>query len=262
MVNQIVVCGDSFGCGLGINESCDFERSFGGVVSSHFNIPFKIYARPGCCNYVIYLQVQKVISEYRLGNYNPFVLITTTNHARFTFPSDHSTGAFTNYIIEDVDYSNYMPYSEISKHRRELPFEFNNPPKLVSDTIGNIMHHIGDPDSSLGPMFKDIRYKAKAIKLFYEYLYDDSIKQLYDYSLILMMHKCLNEVEIPHIILDYSTYHCKFIDKKNFLQSDWGKMCSKYPDKINSGHCDERGHNEVAQLIIDKIEIDHNGIMR
>ncbi len=44
MVNEIVICGDSFGCGIGLPFETCFEDSFGGIISRHYNVPHTVYA--------------------------------------------------------------------------------------------------------------------------------------------------------------------------------------------------------------------------
>ena len=39
MVTHFITCGDSFGCGVGLESGTCFEKSFAGVASQYFNIP-------------------------------------------------------------------------------------------------------------------------------------------------------------------------------------------------------------------------------
>jgi len=253
MVKEIVVCGDSFGCGSGIPlESC-FEASFGGQVADHFNVPLNVYARSGCCNYVIYLQVKQVIEDYRAKE-KPFVLISTTNHSRFTFPVDTTLG-YVNYTLADVDYDSYTPYSEhTGPGRRPKPIENFNKPKLISETVSNILYFLEQNPGNLAPLFYSIKRKIKTVELYFRDLYDDEIKQVNDTGLILLMHNELKEAGIPHLIMTPSEHRDRFIDKENFFYNNWGYYSQKYPDLYGSGHCTEVGHMEVAKKIIKRIE--------
>ena len=204
---------------------------------------------------MIYLQTQKIIDDYKTKKSKPLVLVTVTNHSRSIFPSDHAPPGFNNYTLEDVDYTTYMPYSEATgKHKRTPPFVPNKKPKLVSDTATNFWYFFDKGAKHLYNLFIHLESKLKSIKSFYEELYDESIKQTYDTSLILMMHATLKEAGIPHIILSPNQYQDRFISKENYIVNDWGEYCRKYPDSMGSGHCDERGHKEVANNIIKKIE--------
>jgi hypothetical protein len=254
MVTEVAICGDSFACGSGIDTKYCFERSFGALVADSLDASYKIYARSGCCNYIIYLQVQKVIEDYKHKD-KPLVLISTTNHSRFTFPSDHVTKSYNNYTLEDVEYDLHEPYCDREGwHRRDIPFKPSKTPKLISETISNFLHFASGDGPNLAYLFKDVDTKFAAIKTFYEELYDDSIKQTNDTGLILMMHVMLKEAGFPHVIMSPDQHQNRFIGKENFLQNDWGVYSRKYPDKGNSGHCDERGHVEVAEKIIHHIE--------
>lgn len=254
MVNEIVVCGDSFGCGIGLPFETCFENSFGGLVSQHYKVPHTVYARSGCCNYVIYLQVKKVIEDYKHKN-KPFVLVTTTHHSRFVFPSNNASNGYNNYSLEDVEYTVHEPYSgRESGIKRSLPFTPSAKPKLVSETVSNIVYFLADKAPNLEYLFSNVKNKLSAIKTFYEELYDDSIKQDYDSGIILTMHMMLKEHGIPHLIMAPNEHNNRFIDKENYFYNNWGHYSQKYPDKNGSGHCDERGHREVANKLINRIE--------
>jgi len=254
MVKEVAICGDSFACGLGIETKYCFEKSFGSLVAESLAASYKIYARGGCCNYIIFLQVQKVIEDYKHKE-KPLVLVSTTNHSRFTFPSDHVTNAYNNYTLEDVEYHLHEPYCDRDGwDRREIPFKTNKTPKLISETISNFIHFASGSGPNLAYLFKNVNEKFSAIKTFYEELYDDSIKQTNDTGLILMMHMMLKEAGFPHLILSPNQDQNRFIDKQNFLLNDWGVYSRMYPDIYKSGHCDERGHVLVSDKIIKKIK--------
>lgn len=253
MVKEIIVCGDSFGCGSGIPVETCFESSFGGQTAEHFNVPLNVYARSGCCNYVIYLQVKQVIEDYRAKE-KPFVLITTTNHSRFCFPIDTTSG-YVNYTLADVDYNSYLPYAEhTGLGRRPKPLEKFNEPKLVSETISNVLHFLEKNANNLAKLFVKLKPKLETVKAYYRDLYDDEIKQTYDHGLILMMHHELKEAGIPHLIMSPDEYRDRHIDKENYFYNNWGYYSQKYPDIYGSGHCTEEGHLEVANKIIKRIE--------
>jgi hypothetical protein len=254
MVNEVVVCGDSFACGIGLPFNSCFENSFGGLVAKHYNVPHTVYARSGCCNYVIYLQVKKVIEDYKYKT-KPFVLITITDHSRSAFPSDHAGQGYNNYTLEDVEYTNYEPYSgRESGIKRPLPFTPKQKPKLISETVSNILYYFSGKAPNLEYLFVNVKNKFSAIKTFYEELYDDSIKQSYDTGLILMMNAMLKEANIPHLIMTPNEHNDRFVNKENYFYNNWGHYSQKYPDAVGSGHCNEKGHKEVAEKLIKRIE--------
>lgn len=255
MVTEVVVCGDSFGCGSGMDPATCFEQSFGSLVAMRYNVPYNIYARSGCCNYIILLQVKKVIEDYKNRKEKPLVLITTTHHSRFTIPTDHAGTGYNNYTLEDVDYTLYHPYSENDgEHRRKIPFTPKGKPKLASETISNFSYYYEGNADNLGYLFSNVKHKLSAINTYYKELYDDSIKQTNDTGLILQMHHLLKESNFPHIVMGSNEHEDRFIDRANYLNNNWGIYSKKYPDKYRSGHCDHRGHQAVANEIISKLE--------
>lgn len=256
MISHLSVCGDSFGVGAGISMDPHvmFNSSFGGIVSKDLNIPLKLYARSGCCNFVIYLQVKKIIEQYRENNQLPLVLITTTHHSRFCFPIDIETN-FIEYDLSDVDYLTYSPFVNKEDYKNILPFTLKESPKLISETISNVIYHTSTPGSSLANLFARISSKLSIIKRYVEYLYSDSIKLTTDHSLITIMHLELAEAGIPHLIMAYNPYHTRFVKPENFFCQDWGYYSSKYPDQYKSGHCTAAGHLETANKLIEKIKL-------
>lgn len=253
MVTRVAICGDSFACGIGMPFDHCFEKSFGSLVASHFNVPYNIYARGGCCNYVIYLQVKKVIEDYKHKE-KPLVLITTTNHSRFIIPSDHAGSGYNNYTLEDVEYNLHEPYSDrCHEFARPLPFTPSKKPKLVSETVSNLIYFIKGKAPNLKYLFSDVSRKLAAVKTYYEELYDDEIKQTYDTGLILMMHMLLKEAGFPHLIMTANRHDDRFINAENYMHNDWGYYSRTYPDTMGSGHCTEQGHTLVAEKIIEKV---------
>lgn len=246
----IAVCGDSFGTGAGLPPESCYEDMFGGIVSKYFDLPLKVYARPGCCNFSIFLQVKKIIDQKNLLQHEPFVIVTLTHHSRILFPIDASK-LDINLNLSNLDYLNYHPYSAISKPRRPLEFKIDDDPQLISETVSNIGlclsgRHGGPKDHLTNIMDR----KWEALRLYFEELYDDGIKREYDDALILMMHNMLEEAKIPHILMGYGQYNHRFINPKNFLEIHWGSICMRHPDRQGSGHCDEAGHLIVANDLI------------
>jgi hypothetical protein len=254
MLDSLAVCGDSFGVGSGISNNPQemINQSFGAVVSKNYNLPLKIFARSGCCNYVIYLQIKKIIEQYKIKKINPFVLVTTTHHSRFVISSEPEMG-FVQYDLSDVDYKTYNFFDNEEDFLKFLPFTPKEQPRLVSETLSNFLHFTADKLTNLDKLFRRVKEKISFIENYYKYIYSDSVKHDYDNSLIVMMHLELKRHNIPHLILVSNQDLENYIDKKNFLLNNWGYYSRKYPDIYNSGHCTGQGHTELAQIIIEKI---------
>lgn len=252
MTKCVAVCGDSFGVGSGLDPIHQYEKNFGGVISSRLGLPLKIYARSGCCNFTIFLQVKKIIEQHQAGQISPLVIITLTNHSRLFFPMDSAAGD-RSLDLSNVIYMDYTPYAEYSNPKRPIEFKIKDTPNFTSETISNIgLCLSGSSLRNSNHFSKFTDKKFEAIKMYFQELYEDSAKLEYDNALVLMMHSMLKERGIQHVILGYCNHQHRFIDKKNFVEVHWGEICMKYPDKHGSMHCDETGHMLVADMINDR----------
>ena len=253
MVTHIAVCGDSFGVGAGLPDETCFEDSFGGVVASHFKLPQKVYARSGCCNFTIYLQVKKIIEQMTKNtNFKPFVLITTTFHERFIFPLDDGFN-YKRPDLRDVEYLSYTPYWSTGSDRRDLAFDVSKHSRLITETISNIQHFQAGNAPGIAQLFEKVnKKKFEAIKHYYMELFDTGIKQEQDEALFVTMHTMLKKHNIPHLLMGHRLSYC--IDDANKIELGWGEYTSKYPDPRGSGHCDKTGNRLVGEKIIEHIK--------
>jgi|LakMenEpi03Aug12_release.lakeMendotaPanAssembly.Ray.scaffolds.fasta_scaffold02082_12 hypothetical protein len=253
MIDCIAICGDSFGLGVGISQDTDqmLKKSFGALIADNYQLPMKNYSRSGCCNFVIGLQVQKIIEQYNQGLHSPFVIITTTHHSRFVIPIDNDHDA--QYSLSDVDYITNNIYNSESELRNKIPFDLKNNPGLISNTISNWIEWKKTGSHFLQKQFSLLDQKIPMVDNYFRYLYSDYIKREYDIALILKMHRELDSVKIPHLILTGEETLRRLVNRKNFLFNNWGQYVIKYPDNYKSGHCTDKGHEEVAEQILKKI---------
>ena len=253
MVTDIAVCGDSFGCGIGLPDETCYEENFSGVVAIHHGLSQRVYARSGCCNFTIFLQVKKIIEQMAHDPfYKPLVLITTTFHERLIFPLDDGF-KYQYPDLSDVDYRSYIPYHANTGTPRRIEFEIKDNPRLVTETISNIEHHQAGKANGLDRLFAKVhRNKFDAIKKYFLELFDTGIKKEYDESLFVYMHMLLKQKDIPHVIMG----HClpQVIPDENRMENNWGEYTSRYPDNIGSGHCNATGNRLVGEAIITHIK--------
>jgi hypothetical protein len=250
MINRIATCGDSFGCGLGLPDATTFEDSFAGIVAKHFNLPQEVYARSGCCNFTIYLQVKKIIERMSYdAEYKPFVLITTTFHERLIFPLDEG---WKHKIpdLADVEYTSYVPYNANTNPKRKLPFAVNPDSRLITETISNINHVFTGADSSI--LKKVEKTKFDAIINYYTEIFDTGVKKEYDEALFVVMSNLLTHYNVPHLIGGHNLPF--LIPEKNRIENNWGYYTSRWPDNRGSGHCNEEGNRLVGEEWIKHIE--------
>ncbi len=254
VIDSVAICGDSFACGSGMPLDRCFEDSFGGKVASELNLPLRMYARSGACNFTIYLQVKKVVEQINTKSIKPVVLISLTNHSRLIFPID-STKTSNKIDLSNVEYLSYTPYSDTAvPNRRKPDFDLDESPNLRSETISNLNLCLAGSFLLNSKSFKSIMdRKWTAIRYYFEELYDDQIKQEQDIAIAHMMHNLLKEANAPHVIFGFGRHSFRFVDIKNFAEVHWGEISLKYPDRAGSGHCDERGHQIVADRLLGKI---------
>lgn len=248
MIKQLAVCGDSFAVGHGLPAERQFEDSFGGLVADHYKLKHLVYARSGCCNFVIYLQVKKIIDQIGFNPFfKPFVLISTTWTERITFPLWHPR-FFTNPDLSEVDYLNYQPYDQSKPNARKLPFRSNKKSRLVSETIP-----MDSESSGLDHLYKKVNAEDhQAVSLYFKHLHDPFIKEIIDYSLMSTAHQLLIKNNVPHLFL--SPKNIETIDKRNILKHDWIKISDKHPDNLGTGHCNKQGHELTANSIINYVD--------
>jgi hypothetical protein len=254
MVTHIAVCGDSFGAGAGLPLETCFEDNFSGVFANHYKLPQRVYARSGCCNFTIYLQIKKIIEQALSDStYKPFVLVTRTFHERLIFPLDDGT-KHINPDLNQVEYKSYNPYCEAGNTRqRDIEFNLLEEPRLITETISNITYYQAGKAPGIARLFSKVhKDKFAAIGSYYTELFDTGVKQVYDNSLYIAAHYELNKYNIPHVMMGPAD--SIFDDNVNFMFNHWGYYTSKYPDTYGSGHCDKEGNRLVGENVIRHVE--------
>lgn len=254
-MDSVVVCGDSFATGVGIPTERCYEDFFGGLIAKEFNLPLRVFARSGCCNFTIFLQVKKVIEQYRYSEIKPIVLISVTYHERYLIPIVDNI-SYEDLDLKYVQYMEYEPYSEMSKPQRKLEFELAEEPKFVSQTLSNINLYLeGNPFGATTKSFDAIpRNRYNSLMNFVTDVDNEKIKYEYDNAIITKAHLLLVNNNIPHIIMSTHDTVYSHLNQKNVAIVDWGGLCKKFPDNLGTGHCDEDGHNEVFKILKPKVK--------
>lgn len=252
MVTHIATCGDSFGVGYGLLpwKEC-FKKSFAGVASDYFHLPQKVYARGGCCNFTIYLQVKKIIEQVQQNSYfKPLVVVTTTFHERLLIPLDDGS-KYIEPDLSQVEYLSYPPYS--SPDNVDIEFDINQKSRLLTETISNIEYFLSGKCSGIDRLFKNMQdKKINAIHNYYMEIFDTAIKKHYDDALFLSMHILMKKQNIPHVIMGHHIN--KLIDESNRMDNDWGYFSQNFPDETKSGHANEEGNRLVGINLINHIK--------
>jgi hypothetical protein len=255
MIESVVVCGDSFATGVGIPTERCYEDFFGGLVAEELNLPLRVFARSGCCNFAIYLQVKKVIEQYQYSKIKPLVLVSVTYHERYMIPIVDNIKN-DDLDLKHIQYKEYEPYSDFSKPQRKIEFELADEPKFVSQTITNINLYLEGEQAGATTKSLDVVPRSKYNSLM-NYIADvdnEKIKYEYDNAIITKAHLLLLNNNIPHIIMSTHDDFFKHLNQKNVAIVDWGGLCKRFPDNLGTGHCDENGHKEVFEILKPKVE--------
>ena len=247
---HVAVCGDSFAVGHGLDPEIQFEKSFGGLIADHYNLPHLVYGRSGCCNFVIYLQVKKIVEQIKKDkDFRPFVLLSDTWVDRIVFPI-RKFWFSKEPNLSDVDYLNYEPYNEQYPVRRSLPFKTNRKYKFVSE---GLITFLNDKAHGLEQLFnKSKKENVKLLTAFFDEVYDYELKKETDKCMLASAHLLLIQHNIPHLFLTQERN--SLVNNKNNMLSNWEKLIKKYPDLRGTGHCNEIGHKITAENVIKHID--------
>lgn len=264
MTKQLVVCGDSFGYGIGCVNL--HTEPFGVLVAAQINHNLIRLARGSASNYIIFLQAMYAAE---LEVKPDLVIISTTSYDRTEWFTDNVVAPYEHSLL-NVNYHNYSPHSYALPHH-DQPMDFflqDHPgynPCIVSEQIGGIDDCIKlrarVPDSN---NYERLKYeptdKLKLILDNYVQNVDSKMKQNNDIGLILQAYTYLKRRNINCIILTYEVdMYSKFIDAEDLVFQDWGKLCSNYPDSIGSMHTSEEGHLDTANRLLERIKENRYG---
>ncbi len=230
ITSKLINCGDSFATGYGIDDP---SQSYPSLLAKGFDSTLQSYARPGCCNYTVAKQIEYATVD-NLKDGETFVLVSTTNEDRITYPAsiDSITGGIT---LEDFNYKTHK-----KDLLTDLPFESTD--KIQSETISNILY------AKTRTLEQEPSSRLEALKNYAKFIHDSKIKKDQDVITLLWKLNLLNKKTSNWLcITNYHEIYDHF--PNNTLLINFGEICKKYPDKIGSGHFDERGHKIVYEKI-------------
>ena len=255
MVDLLVTCGDSFACGSGLEDEDCFEKSYAGLTASKIGVPQKVLARPGCCNYIIWLQIKYAV-ENIAKTQKPFVLITMTNAARTTwFKPFNNKPEGTEPSIEYLNYQDYPPYDTHTRKtlRRPIPVQTDN--TMQSETLTNLDTFLDTNQKASWPQFQhESNARIKILRDWVADFFNFDIKNEYDNGILTQGHLLLKKHNIPHLFMGWQPQFGDLLPEENYVANDWGFYSREYPDARETGHCDYTGHRLVHEAIWNKVE--------
>ena len=253
MIDLLVTCGDSFACGSGLEDEDAFERSYAGLTAKAIGVEQKVLARPGCCNFIIWLQIKYAVEKIAQTN-NPFVLITMTNAARASWYKPLVEKGEPS--LEYLNYQDYPPYDTHTRKnlRRPIPVETDN--TLQSETLQNLDTFF-EQGRNRGTWFQFHHEPEQRLRILRDWVaefFDMQQKNQYDNGIMSMGHLLLKKNNIPHLFMGWQPEFENLLPEENYKAVDWGYWSKNYPDDKGTGHCDYTGHRLVHEEIIKKVK--------
>jgi hypothetical protein len=258
-VDLLVTCGDSFACGSGLPDEDAFEKSYAGLTAKDIGVEQKVLARPGCCNYIIFLQIKWAVENLTQAN-KPFVLITMTNAARTAWykPFQNKRSGVPP-SIEHLNYQDYPPYDTHTNRtmRRPIPVQTDN--SLQSETLTNLDTFLDEGAVASWIQFShEPQARIKVLRDWVADFFNFEIKNDYDNGILAQGHLLLKKHNIPHLFMGWQPQFGDLLPEENYVAVDWGYWSQNYPDDRGTGHCDYRGHDLVYKEIIKKVKAQVN----
>lgn len=250
----LVTCGDSFACGSGLPDEYAFEKSYAGLTAKDIGVEQKVLARPGCCNYTIWLQIKWAV-ENLTKVHKPFMLISMTNAARTAWykPFQNKRSGVSP-SIEHLNYENYPPYDKHTRGTtRPIPVKTDN--TLQSETLSNLDTFFDAKVKAMWPQFQhEPDARIKVLRDWVGDFFNFEIKQEYDNAILLQGHLLLKKHNIPHLFMGWQPNFANLLPDENYMAVDWGYWSQTYPDDKGTGHCNYQGNYYVYREVINKVK--------
>lgn len=237
VVEKLYNVGDSFATGVGLDEPK--ADSYPVQISKAFDCKLISLARPGCCNFSISLMIDWIVKHGGSMD-TDFVLASTTNENRLCWPLPAI--AISEPTIEELNYNDYA-----HDLLTELPFSPTN--KLQSETCSNILLYSKGGLPGNKALNRDDKGRIETLENYITEIHDMEIKRRQDVNaLIASLHRLNMITSAWCIITTWWELHKEF-PNNCITDLDFGKVASRYPDKMGSGHFDRTGHRIISNRI-------------
>lgn len=264
MKKTIVICGDSYGYGIGC---VDLETSpYGVLLSNMLDCNLIRLARGSASNFSIALQ-----AEYAVEKINPkpdLVVIGMTSFDRLEWQVENSSRhRFEKLGLENLNYHLYpphhMPASPLEKiHDFYLQDDGNYDPILLTEHVPGLadyIDHVRKGHKVATGFFKRLNSepipKLELIMNYYFDVFQGNIKVRYDAAMIFQAYmKCINSGTNCIIMAAQPELFSGLVPGEHLCEVDWWKLSVEHPDTIGSLHTSETGHQIVAEKVAACIE--------
>ncbi|MBR18634.1 MAG: hypothetical protein CMA64_00555 [Euryarchaeota archaeon] len=237
LVETLYNVGDSFATGVGLDDPK--LEAYPVQIANAFDSKLVSLARPGCCNFSISLMIDWVVKHG--GNMDSsFLLASTTNENRlhWLLPLQKINEP----CIEDLNYSDY-------EHDLLTRLPFNPTNKMQSETCSNILLYNKGGLPGNKALVRDDKGRLETLEKYITEIHDMELKRRHDVNaLIASLHRLNMITSAWCIITTWWELHKEF-PNNCITDLDFGKVATRYPDHMGSGHFDRTGHRIISRRI-------------
>lgn len=258
-MRQLIICGDSFHCGIGCTNIP--TQTYGSLVALQLDLELVMLARGSASNYIVSLQ-----GKYAAHFINSphIVVLGTTSYDRVEWVAQGTSLDNRPASLHDVNYHMYPPhYHTPPLHDHPIKFHLQNDPlyspKIYSEQVVAFSDYFSSNrnlKNGYYDRFKDEPIKKmKLIEQNYIDTVDSHIKRDYDIGLILTAYTLLKKAGVNCIIASDDTSFAELVQSPgDYFAPDWARLVKSYPDTVGTLHTSEVGHADVASRLLKHID--------
>jgi hypothetical protein len=222
-MKQLFVCGDSWFT----TDPNNPTQSFSGQLAHQHNLKLTSFARIGCSNFAIALQIDQAIKHaknFQAPYYNNFILIGPTTPDRIELPIiDDNIWSKTKQFFNWRGWFDYQPgvyirrrgLANIKYGRNDLSsqHQFLNNPTVISESLNNLAFDESGAQEAYGLDEE----RKDALKSYMVNLYDTYIKRQYDSWIISDAIRRVQAAGIPFLVYTAALYDGDYIDDVSWV---------------------------------------------
>lgn len=255
-MKKLVVCGDSFNCGLGCEDL--FTEPYGVLLAKKLNMELITLARGGASNFSIHLQAEYAVQHIE----HDLLIISTTSYDRIEWLSENSRNIHRP-TAANINYHQYPPHNGNYQGKPPPDFYFKNKPEynpgLLTEQIGGIDYYVTRRNKEgATDYFKKLHSEPiSKLQLMIDYnvqVMNDHIKEQYDMGVIFKAYTKAKRKNIQCLVLTDNPELIELVDPNDLHKMNWFGLGAQYPDRIGSGHCTPEAHAIVANDIFNKLQ--------
>ncbi len=255
-MKRIVVCGDSFNCGIGCPNL--FTQPYGVLLADKLGADLVTLARGSASNFITHLQAQYAADMQPKPD---LVIIGVTSYDRVEWITEKSRDMVLPLSGANINYHEYPPHHRFMQEAPDfyLKDDPSYNPILLSEQIGGIDDYLSIKQSEYGKhdyykrLHNEPHEKLRIICKNYVNVQEGEIKRDYDLGVILKAYLYVKSRGIRCIILSTDEKLHAILPKEDIHFWCWFTAKVDYPDTVGSGHASEEAHAIIAQQLAAKL---------